>query len=128
MFLSESIHTIINNRAFEIVLEKVEIILHPFFRLGLDLFERIKFNFVFPAVYIIHFHIVLISKFLKPEAVPRIVKITDHRHLICVVFDPGCEDNIRTTETLIFCETVNWDTKLMIDKVLVPCTIVLQQI
>lgn len=51
----------------QVMLQKVQIVLHPFFAFRLELFEGIKLNFVLPCSNVLSFDVVLVRELFEPE-------------------------------------------------------------
>lgn len=49
---------LVDDRTFEIMLQQVQVILHPFLTLGLDLLEGVELDLVLPSMNIVHSDIV----------------------------------------------------------------------
>ena len=72
------------NHALEIVFQQIQVVLHPLFALGLDVFERVEFHLVLPAEDVLLSHIVLVRELLEPQSAPPIPEVSQQRHLVRV--------------------------------------------
>lgn len=57
---------LVDDRAFEIMLQQVQVILHPFLALWLDFLERVELDLVFARVDVVHLDIILLREPPQP--------------------------------------------------------------
>jgi len=77
--------SVVNNIDFQVMLQKIQIILHPFLAFGLKLFEWIEFYFILSCSYVFRFNVVFFRKFLEPNTGPHEADVSDHWHRVCLI-------------------------------------------
>lgn len=70
--------SVVNNIDFQVMFQKVQIVLHPFFALRFKLFEWIEFNLILSSCDVLSFDIVLFREFFEPKRRPHEADVSNH--------------------------------------------------
>lgn len=68
----------------ELVLQQVEVVLHPLLALGLDVLVDVELDFVLAPVHVLLPDVVLVCELLQPHRTPRKAEVPQQAHRICI--------------------------------------------
>jgi len=76
--------SVLGNSHLEFMFSFIQIALKPFLIAFLHRFKTVGLDFIFRRIDKLLLNIIFLSKAIKPESIPNISKISDHRERTCL--------------------------------------------
>lgn len=72
--------SVIDNINFQIMFQKIQIILHPFLAFRFQLFKWVELDFILSCSNVLSFDVVFLGKLFEPQSGPHKTDVSNHGH------------------------------------------------